>query len=93
MPWLLLAPLVLLVASVAHPVYVERYVVFCAPALALLTAGGLVWLARVVGLSRPGGAGAGRRPVALLLAVMVSVVVAPQQQTRTAARARTTCAR
>jgi mannosyltransferase len=88
-PWLVLPPVVLLAASELKPVYVERYVVFCTPALALLTASGLVWLGRVAALTRPG-----RRfpvlaavPSALLLAVMVAAVIAPQQAARrTAAR-------
>ena len=84
-PWLLLPPVVLLTVSVADPVYVERYVVFCAPAAALLMAAGLSWLARLVALTP-----AGRRrpalaavPVALLIAVLVSVLIAPQQRART----------
>jgi mannosyltransferase len=88
-PWLVLPPLVLLAASELRPVYVMRYVVFCAPALALLAAIGLVWLGRVAALSRPG-----RRypvlaavPSALLLAIMVAAVIPPQQAARrTAAR-------
>ena len=44
LPWLVVPPLVLLGISLADPVYVERYVVFCLPALAILVAAGLVWL-------------------------------------------------
>jgi mannosyltransferase len=85
LPWLVLPPAVLLGVSVADPVYVERYVVFCTPAAALLMAAGLIWLARLVALTP-----AGRRwpalaavPVALLIAVMASVLIAPQQRART----------
>jgi mannosyltransferase len=87
LPWLLLPPAALLTVSIADPVYVERYVVFCTPAMALLMAGGLIWLARLVALTP-----AGRRrpplaaiPVALLIAVMVAVLIAPQQRIRTGA--------
>ncbi len=45
LPWLILPPLVLLGVSLADPVYVERYVVFCLPALAMLVAAGLLSLA------------------------------------------------
>jgi len=43
-----IAALILLVVSAVKPVYVERYVVFCQPALALLCAAGLAWLARLI---------------------------------------------
>ncbi|MHB1873887.1 MAG: glycosyltransferase family 39 protein, partial [Streptosporangiaceae bacterium] len=49
LPWLVLPPVVLIAASFAHPVYVERYVVFCLPALSLLAAAGLVWLVVLAG--------------------------------------------
>jgi mannosyltransferase len=87
LPWLLVPPATLLTVSVADPVYVERYVVFSTPAAALLMAAGLIWLGRLVAMTP-----AGRRsrvlpalPVALLIAVMVSVLIAPQQRARTGA--------
>ena len=40
-PWTVLPPLILLVASLWDPFYVFRYVLFCVPAVALLTAAGL----------------------------------------------------
>ena len=46
MPWLLLPPVLLIVASEIKPVYVPRYVVFCLPALALLAGAGLAALGR-----------------------------------------------
>jgi mannosyltransferase len=88
-PWLVLPPVVLLVVSLALPVYVERYVVFCMPATALLTAVGLVRLAQFVAVSlveRRGTASAGdkpaattsltRRGTAIVAGVLVLVVVA-----------------
>jgi mannosyltransferase len=45
-PWLALPPILLLAVSLISPAYVERYVVFCMPATALLTANGLVRLGR-----------------------------------------------
>lgn len=86
-PWLVLPPVLLLTVSVAHPVYDERYVVFCTPAAALLMAGGLVWLA---GLLRMTPAGRDRPGVALvpalaILAVIAAALVAPQQHARTTA--------
>jgi mannosyltransferase len=85
LPWLLLPPITLVTVSVADPVYVERYVVFCTPAVALLMAAGLIWLARLVTMTP-----AGRRwpalaavPVTLLIAVIVAVLIVPQQRART----------
>jgi len=71
LPWLLLPPLVLLAVSLVKPVYVERYVVFCQPALALLCAVGLAWLARWIA-----GSAAGRRIPALAWAGPLAVLVA-----------------
>jgi mannosyltransferase len=85
LPWLLLPPITLVTVSVADPVYVERYVVFCTPAVALLMAAGLIWLGRLVtmtpaGRRRPGLAAV---PVTLLAAVIVAVLIGPQQRART----------
>jgi mannosyltransferase len=83
-PWLVLPPFIMLAVSELHPSYVERYVVFCMPAMALVTASGLAWLARLAALTP-----AGRRfpplailPSALLVAVIAATVIAPQQAAR-----------
>lgn len=74
LPWLVAPPALLIAVSFIHPYYVERYVLFCLPALALLVAAGLVWLVR---LTRRALAGRGLRPrVADLLAVVPSAVLA-----------------
>src|SRR5260221_12831701 len=36
LPWLIVPPLVLLVASMVQPVYTSRYILICIPALALI---------------------------------------------------------
>ena len=84
LPWLLLPPLILLAVSLAKPVYVERYVVFCQPALALLCAAGLSWLGRWIA-----GSAAGRRIPALawtgpvaILAVATALLAGPQRAAR-----------
>ena len=51
LPWLLLPTAVLLAVSQVHPVYNPRYVAFSLPALALLMAAGLSWLAQVAARS------------------------------------------
>jgi len=64
-------PLILLAVSLVKPVYVERYVVFCQPALALVCAAGLAWLTRCLA-----GSPAGRRIPALAFAVPLVIVIA-----------------
>jgi mannosyltransferase len=54
LPWLLMPPAVLLAASAVHPVYSLRYIVFCAPAAALLAGAGLAslgWAGGAAGLA------------------------------------------
>ena len=51
LPWLLLPAVFLLAVSQIHPVYNGRYVAFSVPALALLLAAGLSWLAKVAARS------------------------------------------
>jgi mannosyltransferase len=84
LPWLVLPPLILLAASLVKPIYVERYVVFCQPALALLCAAGLAWIARLVAASS-----AGRRTPALawgapavILVVLAVALIGPQRTVR-----------
>jgi mannosyltransferase len=72
-PWLVLPPVLLLAGSFAHPVYVERYVVFCLPALSLLLSAGLVWLCRLTAQAAGRRGLAGRR--VLLVSVLPSVVL------------------
>ena len=71
LPWLVVPPVLLLAISVADPLYVERYVVFCLPALSLLAAAGAVWLTVV-----PGEAAKRRGiPAVLLPAVAVAAII------------------
>src|ERR1019366_6730650 len=48
LPWLTVPPFLLIAGSYVKPVYVERYVEFCLPALAILVAAGLVGLTRAL---------------------------------------------
>ena len=45
-PWLFLPPAALIIVSEIKPVYADRYVVFCLPALALLAGAGLAAIGR-----------------------------------------------
>jgi mannosyltransferase len=84
LPWLALPPLILLAVSLLHPAYVERYVVFCLPALALLSAAGLAWLARLVAATAAGRRAQGFAwvPSAVLAAAMAVLLAGPQQAIR-----------
>jgi mannosyltransferase len=84
-PWLVLPPVLLLAISLADPLYVERYVVFCLPALSLLVATGLVWLVRLAADAAARRGLGGRRalavavlPSALLAVVVLAALVSPQ---------------
>ncbi|MGN6791609.1 MAG: glycosyltransferase family 39 protein, partial [Streptosporangiaceae bacterium] len=44
LPWFVLPPALLLTVSLLHPLYVERYILFCLPGLVILESFGLVWL-------------------------------------------------
>ena len=89
LPWLVLPPVLLIGVSLARPVYVERYVLFCLPALALLTAAGLAWLT-VLARRALAGRGLGRRqadvlaavPAALLVVAMLAALAGPQRAIR-----------
>jgi mannosyltransferase len=81
LPWLVLPPLILISVSQVYPAYVERYVAFCVPALALLCAAGLAWLVRLaaatpVGKRRPALAWV---PSAVALAALAVLLIGPQQ--------------
>ncbi len=83
LPWLILPPVLLMVASyVDRPIYDERYVLYCIPALALLTAGGLAWLVRLIApLVQPYRWLACAAPV-LIAAVIAGLLVVPQEHVR-----------
>ena len=97
-PWLILPPAVLLAVSQLHPLYNFRYVVFCMPAAALLTADGLAWIARLAArvirpreeqAARPGAApglaaAAAWVPSAAITAIIAIALIAPQHAIRKA---------
>jgi mannosyltransferase len=69
LPWLVAPPAILLAASFRHPVYDQRYVEFCLPALAICVGSGITWLWRLAAIalgqlswdgSAPDGSGSGR---------------------------------
>jgi mannosyltransferase len=78
LPWMVVPPAVLLAVSQVHPVYDGRYVEYCLPALAILMASGLEWLARVVAvppLRRAGLARLGWLPSAAVVVFLVVLLI------------------
>jgi mannosyltransferase len=61
LPWLILPPVILLTASLAHPLYTYRYIVYCIPAAALLIGAAVAALGRYAG------------PVALVLILVAGL--------------------
>lgn len=51
LPWLFVPAAILLAVSMVTPVFIVRYILFCAPALTLLTGAGLAALGRIAGLA------------------------------------------
>ncbi len=88
LPWFALPPSLLLAVSLVHPVYVDRYILFCVPALVLLASAGLVWLARLTRQRIAGRVSARRAtvlsvvPSAALAVLIVVLVVGPQAAIR-----------
>src|SRR5450755_780286 len=84
LPWLTVPPFLLIAGSYVKPVYVERYVEFCLPALAILVAAGLVGLTRAMA-----GMPLSRRPTwapsALVGLVLAILLIGPQQAIRQSA--------
>jgi mannosyltransferase len=89
LPWLVVPPVLLLAVSLADPLYVERYVMFCLPALSILAAAGLIWLAELTrGAAVQRGLVPGRErllaviPSAVLAIVILAALVSPQRAIR-----------
>jgi len=81
LPWLVAPPAILLAASVSHPVYDDRYVEFCLPALAICVASGISWLWRAIATAAPRvgrSAALGWLAVLPALAAAIALVVALQ---------------
>jgi mannosyltransferase len=73
LPWLVLPPVLLLAVSELHPVYTERYVLYCFPALSLLVAAGL---ARITALTSGRSFGQRSRVLAVLPSAVLATVLA-----------------
>ena len=81
LPWLVAPPAILLAVSVSHPVYDERYVEYCLPALAICVATGITWLWRAIVIAVPRvaqSAGLSWLAAVPALAACVALIVALQ---------------
>ncbi len=76
LPWLVVPPFLLIGASFIKPVYVERYVEFCLPALAILVGAGLVGLIRLAATQTRRTRRTGRLSLAWLPPALAALVVA-----------------
>jgi len=87
LPWLVVPPFVLIAGSFVKPVYIERYVELCLPALAIGVAAGLVGLIRAVARTPLRRLGLSWAPSALAGLVLAVMLIGPQHAIRqTAAR-------
>jgi mannosyltransferase len=90
LPWLIVPPFLLIAVSYVKPVYYERYVEFCLPALAILVGAGLVGIVRLASAAPVRRMGLAWAPVALAAVVVLglaAMLVGPQGAIRqTAAR-------
>jgi mannosyltransferase len=87
LPWLVVPPFLLIAGSYLKPVYVERYVEFCLPALAILVGAGLVGLIRAMSGTRLRRLGLTWAPSALVGLGLAVMLIGPQHAIRqTAAR-------
>ena len=89
LPWLVVPPAVLIGVSLTKPVYGQRYVEFCLPALAILVAAGLTGLARLLATTPLVSRGSGFlatalawAPSAVVLAVIAVLLISPQHAIR-----------
>jgi mannosyltransferase len=90
LPWLIVPPFLLIAVSYVKPVYDERYVEFCLPALAILVGAGLVGIVRLASAAPVRRMGLAWVPVAVAAVVVLglaAMLVGPQGAIRqTAAR-------
>ncbi len=87
LPWLAVPPFLLIAGSYVKPVYVERYVEFCLPALAVLVGAGLAGLVRFAAGTSLGRLRLAWVPLAVVIAGLAALLIGPQRAiSQTAAR-------
>jgi mannosyltransferase len=81
-PWMVAPPIVLIGVSLIHPMYDERYVEYCLPALAVLVAWGIAWIARLAAATPLSRAGIGWLPSAVVAVGLAALLIPPQKAVR-----------
>ncbi len=81
-PWMVMPPALLIGVSQIHPIYDERYVEFCLPALAILVAWGIAWLARLAAATPLARTGLVWLPSATVVLGLIALLVQPDKQIR-----------
>jgi mannosyltransferase len=81
-PWMVLPPAILIGVSEVRPIYDERYVEFCLPALAILVAWGIAWIVRLAAATPLRNAGIAWLPSAIVIVGLVALLVSPDKQIR-----------
>ncbi len=82
LPWLVVPAALLLAVSLVHPIYDERYVEFCLPALSILVAAGIIWLARLAGKTPLAEMGLTWLPSVIVVLGLAALLIAPQKAIR-----------
>jgi mannosyltransferase len=75
LPWLVVPPFLLIVVSYVKPVYYERYVEFCLPALAILVGAGLTGIVRLAAAAPLRQLRLGRLRLAWMPPVVATLIV------------------
>ncbi len=81
-PWMVAPAAILIAVSEIHPVYDERYVEYCLPALAILVAWGIAWIARLATATPLGQAGIAWLPSAIVVLGVLALLVTPDKMVR-----------
>lgn len=82
LPWLVVPAALLIGVSLVHPVYDERYVEFSLPALSILVAAGIIWLARFAGKTPLAGMRLTWLPSVIVVLGLGALLIAPQKAIR-----------
>jgi mannosyltransferase len=88
LPWWFLPPSLLLLISLVHPDYVDRYILYSVPAFVILVSAGLVWIAALAGRLLAGRMSVRRArvvavvPSAALAVLTIVMMIGPQAAIR-----------
>jgi mannosyltransferase len=81
-PWMIAPPVLLIAVSEFHPLYDERYVEFCLPALAILVAWGIAWITRLATTTPMGQVGLAWLPSAVVILGVAALLITPDKMIR-----------